>query len=375
MLAKNVAQIENTILTRADIQRVNTQKFTEWKNFIEQNGYRPRAIIVGEERALLSVEAYELETRLGRWGDHVSQQIKGHVPYAIDWEDPERQEAEFIEWWNRAPTWQQKNNTDNLNGCQEFSARKGCRPRQEISAEEAKQMSPEELENELKRGVWMAHTVQTLNAGEKSPRDWQYPERQQAEFVEWYAKTPTYYQKQNADRFTAWKAFIVQHGYRPRQSISAEVRKQMTKAEYEQEVELGKWANSISQFLPEWNTDVWQYEEQHNEFKELWQKIPTFNQKLNADRLLLLKKFCQDNGYRPSHDTSKIHPDIVSAGEISPEENALAIFVDSVRAGNCAFQYPEQYREFEECLKYPTHLMFLQRENSRRSRRRLATAS
>jgi hypothetical protein len=371
MFTKTIAQVTREPLTKADIQRNNTQSFTAWKNFIMQNGYRPRAEIEGEEQALLSVEACEFEVKLGRWGNHVSQQLKGHVPYATDWEYPEQQQAEFAEWWNKTPTWQQKNNTDSLTACQKFSARNGCRPRQEISAEEAKLLSPEELEHELRLGSWMAHTVQTLNAEENHPRDWQYPEQQQTEFAKWYAQTPTYYQKQNADNLTAWKLFIVQHGYRPRQAISVEVRHQMTELEYKQEVELGKWANRISQLLPQgWNSEVWQYEKQHTEFKKLWAEIPTFQQKLNADRLVLLIKFCRDNGYRPSHDTSKDHPDIVSAGEVSPEEDALAIFVDTVRAGNCAFQYPEQYQQFKECLKYLTHLMFLQMKTRQKFRRR-----
>jgi hypothetical protein len=357
-----MAQAAQETFTKTDIQRNNTQNFTDWKNFIAQNGYRPRAQITGEERTLLSAAAYEFEIKLGKWATHVSQQIKGHVSYATDWQYPEQQQAEFTELWNKAPTWQQKNNTDNLAACKEFSARNGCRPRQEISAEEAKLLSPAELRRELVLGSWMAHTAKTL-------RDWQYPERQQTEFEEWYIQTPTYYQKQNADNLTAWKLFIARHGYRPRQMISEENRRQMTELEYKQEIELGKWANSISQLLPlGWNPKVWQYKKQHTEFEKLWNEIPTYNQKLNADRLILLIKFCQDNGYRPSHDSSKDYPDIVSAGEISPEEDRLAIFVDTVRAGNCAFQYSKQYRQFKKCLRYPTHLIFLRRETSRKSR-------
>jgi hypothetical protein len=352
MFTKFIAQAAQGTLTKVDVQRNNTQNFAAWKNFILQNGYKPRGEIEGEERELLSAEAYELEIKLGKWANHVSQQVKGHVPYATDWQCPEQQQAEFVEWWGKTPTWQQKNNTDGLAACKEFSARNGCRPRQEISFEESKLFSSEELRRELKLGIWMAHTARTL-------RDWQYPE-QQAEFEEWYAQAPTYYQKQNADSLTAWKLFIAQHGYRPRQMISEENRQQMTELEYAQEVELGKWANRISQYLPQgWNLRVWQYEELYIEFKKLWNEIPTFNQKLNADKLTLLIKFCQDNGYRPSHDTSKDHPNIVSAGEISPEEDRLAVFVDTVRAGNSAFQYPEQYKQFEECMQYPTHLVYI----------------
>ncbi|GBR73228.1 hypothetical protein NO1_0642 [Candidatus Termititenax aidoneus] len=365
MFVKVIAQTAQETLTKAGIQRNNTQNFTAWKNFIAQNGYRPRSQITGAEQASLSAESYKLEIKLGKWATHVSQQLKGHVPYGIDWQYPEQQPAEFTEWWDKTPTWQQKNNTDNLAACREFSARHGRRPRQEISAGEAELLSPEDLRHELELGNWMAHAAQTLNDEKNRSRDWQYPEKQQAEFAEWHAQTPTCYQKQNADNLTAWKLFIARHGYRPRQMISVEIRRQMTELEYEQEVQLGKWANSISQPLPQkWNARVWQYEEQYAEFEKLWNEIPTFNQKLNADRLILLQEFCQNNGYRPSHDTSKDHPDIVSAGEISPEEDRLAIFVDTVRAGNSAFQYLEQYQQFEECLQYITHLVFLRKRIS-----------
>ncbi|MDR1453126.1 MAG: hypothetical protein LBJ25_04035 [Candidatus Margulisbacteria bacterium] len=228
-------------------------------------------------------------------------------------------------------------------------------------------MKAEEYQNEIRLGNWIAHTAQTINNAEGSQRDWQYPEQQQAKFVKWYTQTPTGNQKQNADNLTAWKKFIVRYGYRPRQSISADARKKMTKTRYEQEVRLGKWANSVSQYLlPDWNQLVWQYQQQHDGFKELWQKTPTYNQKLNADKLILLQKFCRENGCRPSHDTSKKYPTIASAGEVSPEEDRLAVFVDTVRAGNSAFQYPEQYQAFEKCLSYPTRLAFQQKMDSRR---------
>jgi hypothetical protein len=129
----------------------------------------------------------------------------------------------------------------------------------------------------------------------------------------------------------------------------------MTKFEYKREVRLGKWANIVS-LADENNRVDWQYpEQQQTEFDRLWLSTPTFNQKFNAERLVLLKKFCADTGHRPRHDTSKRFPHIISAGEVSPEEDMLAIFVDTVRAGNISFQYPEQHWEFEEIYtQYPT---------------------
>jgi hypothetical protein len=171
---KVITLVEKKIVTKADIQRKNTKYFVLWQDFIARNAYQPRAIIVGAERERLSDEAYKLEVRLGRWGAHVAQYLKGHVPYAIDWEYA-TQQAEFVKLWQKTPTWQQKNNTDNLAACRKFSRRRGYRPRQEISDKERKLMSAAVWQTELELGSWAAHTASRINNAKKGQRDWQYP--------------------------------------------------------------------------------------------------------------------------------------------------------------------------------------------------------
>ena len=68
----------------------------------------------------------------------------------VGWQYPEQQ-AEFLEWYNNTPSWQEKQNTDNLIAFENFCKTHGHRPRVRndnlsLDSNSAFEVTPEENE-------------------------------------------------------------------------------------------------------------------------------------------------------------------------------------------------------------------------------------
>lgn len=255
-------------------QTNNTINFNAWKKFIICKGYKPRQVISEEERKKMTEVEWREEIRLGKWGNNVEQREKGNVKYNVSWEFSE-QRIEFLELWQKTPTYDQKKNTDDFNAWKEFIALKGYKPRNTILNK--KEMSETEWQKEIRLGKW-GQAVKQSEKNRVYATSWEFPE-QRTEFLELWRRTPTYDQKKNTDNFNAWKEFIALKGYKPRSTIPEKERKKMTDAEWREEIRLGKWGTERSRNR---STAHWESAEQEIEFKELWQKIPNYEQKIGG---------------------------------------------------------------------------------------------
>ena len=131
---------------------------------------------------------------------------------------------------------------------------------------------------------------------------WKYSEQQQTEFNKIRQEAPTYYQKNDLDRFNKWKNFIIHKGYKPRNVIDKEAMEQdgLTETERLEEIKLGLWAKRANH-----KSVKWQYPEQQAEFEGIWQKTSAYWRKNKINKFNKWEKFIARNGYKPRTEISQ----------------------------------------------------------------------
>ena len=187
-------------------------------------------------------------------------------------------------------------------------------------------MSKEERLEEMRLGWW-------VNRADRYLQD--YP-KLLSEFITICDKTPPYCQekphkpphKSQEQTFTAWKAFILQNGFRPRLAVTKNIAKQCGMSEIErlEENRLGRWEERYA-----CSTINWKSKKLKNEFEKLRRITPTYFEKNITDKIEEWKTFIAVKGYRPRDTISPKEAKQAGMSKTEREEELrLATFSRSI---------------------------------------------
>jgi len=186
----------------------------------------------------------------------------------------------------------------NFTAWKKFISKNGYRPRLNITPELAKQtgMSEKERLNENRLGRWEKRAA--LNT-----YDWEYKTHKK-EFIKIRTSTPTYILKNYLETLNDFLIFISKKGHKPRASISKTAMKNegLTEAARIDEINLSNIIRNIKRSFNLTLNDLEYFiypENYRKEFMLLWNKTPTYTQKIQLDKFNEWKSFVKEKGYLP----------------------------------------------------------------------------